>query len=112
MINDYLKEVNVALTVCDLNGIILYMNEKAQKTFSAYGGAQLIGKSLFDCHKPSSVAKIKELLANNSTNAYTISKNGIKKLIYQTPWYENEQIAGLCEYSLEISEAMPHFIRN
>ena len=44
-------------------------------------------------------------------NVYTIEKNGIKKLIYQSPWFENGEMKGLVELSLEIPFEMPHFIR-
>lgn len=45
-------------------GIILYMNEKACRTFAKHG--DLIGKNLFDCHNPQSQAKIRELLETGS----------------------------------------------
>ena len=44
-------------------------------------------------------------------NVYTIEKNGIKKLIYQSPWFEKGVMKGLVELSLEIPFDMPHFIR-
>ncbi len=40
-----------------------------------------------------------------------IGKNGVKKLIYQTPWIENGEFRGLVELSLEIPFEMPHFVR-
>ncbi len=103
--------VNFAVTICDKDGVITYMNEKAQATFLKYGGKDLIGKSLFDCHNPTSVSKIKELLQTGETNSYTIKKNGEKKLIYQTPHYQDGKIEGLIELSLVIPIDMPHFIR-
>ena len=44
-------------------------------------------------------------------NIYTIEKKGIKKLIYQAPWFQDGQLAGLVELSLEIPFDMPHFLR-
>jgi hypothetical protein len=44
-------------------------------------------------------------------NAYTIEKNGKKKMIYQTPWYSNGKYSGLVEISLPLPEELPHFIR-
>ena len=35
----------------------------------------------------------------------------MRKLIYQAPWYEGEEVSGLVEFSLEIPEEMPHYIR-
>ena len=105
------KEAPFSITVCDTKGIILYMNEKSARTFSKSGGKELVGKSLMGCHSDKSREKIAVLMGNASTNAYTIDKNGIKKLIYQTPWFEDGKIKGLVEFSLEIPFEMPHFKR-
>ena len=42
------EEADCAVTVCDTEGVILYMNEKARATFAQHG--DLIGRNLFDCH--------------------------------------------------------------
>ena len=47
---EWANEMNCAVTVCDTEGVILYMNEKACRTFAKHGN--LIGKNLFDCHNP------------------------------------------------------------
>ena len=65
---EWANEMNCAVTVCDTKGIILYMNEKACRTFAKHG--DLIGKNLFDCHNPQSQAKIRELLETGGVNAY------------------------------------------
>jgi len=105
------QQLNCAITVCDTEGIVLYMNDKAAKTFTKWGGKELIGKSLMDCHSHKSQETILSLIKNEATNTYTIEKNGVKKMIYQTPWYKEEKIAGLVELSLEIPSEIPHFIR-
>lgn len=109
--NDWQKEFTCSITVTDKHGIIIYMNDKAISTFEKYGGEKLIGTNVLDCHPEPSKSKLKELILNQSTNVYTIEKNGIKKLIYQTPWFENNEFAGIVELSLEIPNEMPHFIR-
>jgi len=48
---------------------------------------------------------------NPRVNAYTIEKRGVRKLIYQAPWFRDGIVQGLVELSLEIPDAMPHFIR-
>ncbi|HBF87841.1 MAG TPA: diguanylate cyclase [Bacteroidales bacterium] len=106
------KELNIAITVADANGIIQDMNQKSMMTFQKSGSESLIGKSLYDCHPQKANEKINELMAEQKTNAYTIEKNGIKKLIYQTPWFENGKFKGLVELSLEIPFEMKHFVRN
>ncbi len=108
---DFLEYANVAVTVCDNEGKIVYMNQKSKKTFEK--DKPLTGSSLKKCHQESSWQKITELLQNNATNVYTIEKNKIKKLIYQTPWYDDQHnLAGLIEFSFEIPFIMNHFIRS
>lgn len=109
--HEWIKEFPAAITVCDKDGLILEMNAKACSTFASHGGAALIGTSLFDCHKPSSMALIKEMLATGGNNVYTIEKQGVKKLIYQQPWYRNGELGGLVEISLELPEDMAHHVR-
>ena len=109
MIPEWAKEMNCAVTVCDKEGVILYMNDKAKETFASHG--DLIGKNLIPCHNERSRGIIKELLESGGSNAYTISKNGLRKMIYQTAWKENGNVSGLVEISMVISEDMPHYVR-
>lgn len=111
MNNDWIKEFPIAITICDTEGKIIYMNEKAAECFNDDGGYKLIGKSLFDCHSDSSNKIINNLIEKSKTNVYTIEKMGKKKLIYQSPWYENGKIKGLAELSIEIPFEMPHHKR-
>jgi hypothetical protein len=72
----------------------------------------LISCNLLDCHPEQARLKVQALLAGHEKNAYTIEKNGIKKLIHQSPWYRDGQYAGFVELSLEIPLDMPHFFRS
>jgi hypothetical protein len=107
----WIKEFPAAITVCDESGIILEMNDRSCLTFAADGGAGLIGKNLLDCHPGSAREKVAALLKSGSSNCYTIEKGGIKKLIYQSPWFEGGTYRGFVEISLPIPEQMPHFLR-
>lgn len=105
------KEFNAAVTVCDENGIIIYMNLKAQKTFEKYGGTQVIGKNVLDCHPEPARSKLKMLIEKKIENTYTVEKNGIKKIIHQAPWFAEGNFKGFVEISIEISQDMPHYKR-
>ncbi len=105
------QELPFAITVCDTDGIILYMNDRSVNTFQKYGGAAIIGTSLFLYHNGPAAEKLRELLDNECKNAYTIEKNGVKKIICQSPWFRDGRFAGLIELSLEIPFDMPHFVR-
>jgi len=109
---DWIKEFPAAVTICDEAGILLDMNDKAALTYEKEGGRKLIGSNLLDCHPESARTKTERLLAAREKNIYTIEKNGVKKLIYQSPWYRDGQYAGIVELSLEIPFEMPHFIRS
>lgn len=108
---DWAKEINVAITVSDREGNIIEMNDKSADIFSKNGGRNLIGQRLNDCHSERSIDIMNEIIRSKSTNVYTIEKNGVKKLIYQTPWYIKGEYAGLVELSMVIPENLPHFIR-
>jgi transcriptional regulator with PAS, ATPase and Fis domain len=106
------QQFPAAITVCDLNGTILEMNEKSASVFHKDGGTALIGTNVLDCHPEPSRTKLRELLRTGETNTYTIEKNGIKKLIHQCPWFDHGQRAGMVELSIEIPFDLPHFVRS
>lgn len=109
---DWAFGMNCAITVADADCNIIYMNERSRQTFSARGGADLIGHNLMDYHNDRSKEIIRRLLAEGGTNAYTIEKAGLRKMIYQTAWRDdNGNVAGLVEISMVIPESMPHYVR-
>ncbi len=111
-IPNWMEEFSGAVTVTDAAGVILYMNLKSALTFEQEGGRALVGRNVFDCHRPESREKIRRILESGEPNVYTIEKQGRKKLIYQTAWTENGEVRGLVELSLEIPFELPHFKRD
>jgi DUF438 domain-containing protein len=118
---DWADRCNFAVTICDCNANVIYMNEKSRATFAKYGN--IIGNSLKDCHSPKSWEMIGKLLSEGASNSYTITKNGINKLIHQTPWYTTDPqkgrvledgriVGGLVELSIELPADMPHYNRD
>jgi hypothetical protein len=108
---DWIKQFPAAVTLCDCEGVILDMNDKAAQTFESDGGYALIGTNLLDCHPEPARSKVKNMMAACEKHIYTIEKHGIKKLIYQSPWFEDGHYAGFVEFSLEIPFEMEHFVR-
>lgn len=109
---DWIKTFPGAVTISDLDHRIIYLNDKAAATWSNQGGRELIGTDLLACHNERSRKIIGRLLAEGGTQAYTIEKQGQKKLIYQTVWRDEAgEPAGLVELSLIIPMDMPHYIR-
>ncbi len=92
--------------------MLLELNDKAAATLEKDGGRSLIGKNILDCHPEDARAKTQALLSSQTKNVYTIEKNGVRKLIFQSPWYRNGKFAGLVELSLEIPSELPHHVRS
>jgi hypothetical protein len=108
---NWINEFSGAITLCDLSGIVLDMNDKAAEAFRKYGGKLLIGKSLLDCHPESARKKLVQLLKSGESNSYTIEKNGKKRLIHQTPLIEGGVRCGMIELALEIPFELPNHVR-
>lgn len=108
---DWAEEFNGAITVCNLKGIIVYMNQFSINQFKKYGGAKLLGSNLMDCHSEPSKTKLAEMLENPMENMYTTEKDKIKTIIFQTPWKLNGEFKGVVEISFQLDQEMPHFIR-
>ncbi len=111
MDTSWLDGIDAAVTVCDREGIILSLNERAIRMFREEGGSSLVGKSLFDCHPEKASEQIRRMLKEETSNTYTIEKNGKKKLIWQTPWRKDGQFAGLVEIAIPLPFDVPHFVR-
>jgi transcriptional regulator with PAS, ATPase and Fis domain len=109
--HSWVKEFPAAIIVCDPEGIILEMNQKAIKTYQNQGGVGLIGTDLMDCHPESAREKLKRLMERQEANCYTTEKKGSHRFIYQTPWYQDGKYAGFVEIIMTTPAEMPHFIR-
>ena len=104
----WVKEFPGKIEVCDKDGILLEMNDRAAEEEN---DPHLIGTNVLDCHPEPAKTKLKALLESGQANIYTIEKKGVKKLIYQAPWYQDGEYAGIVELSLEIPWDMPHLIQ-
>jgi transcriptional regulator with PAS, ATPase and Fis domain len=109
---DRFYEFPGAITICDATGVIVYMNKRSRQVFAQEGGDRLLGANLLDCHPAAAKTRLQEIMHHQATNVYTIEKGGKKKLIYQSPWYEDGVYRGLVELALELPEHMPHFKRD
>lgn len=107
----WVEEFKGAITVCDPQGIILEMNEAASNMFTKSGGKSLVGSNVLDCHPETARTKLENMMAEQRTNAYTTEKNGKKRFIFQSPWYENGEYKGFVEIGVDVPMEIPNFIR-
>lgn len=108
----WMREFPGRIVVCDGNGTILAMNDRAEQDFANSGGRGLIGSNVLDCHPQPARSQLERQLETGQVNAYTVEKKGVRRLIYQAPWYIGGQYSGLVELSLEIPHRLPHFDRD
>ncbi len=98
-LSKYMKSIidmdRAAVVICDLNHNIIYMNPSAVKRYEKSGGADLIGKSLFNCHNEQSNAIIKNVVAwfGESTDhnmIYTYYNEKENKDVYMVALRDND----------------------
>lgn len=107
----WVKELPLAITVCDEQGIIREMNDKSCQVFEKKGGHHLIGSNVLDCHPEKAAEKIKGMLESRSMNCYITKKDGVKRLIYQTPWYQEGEFRGIVEFIMDLPDEPEQFQR-
>lgn len=108
----WVNEFPGALTVCDKNGVIIDMNEEAARAHAGNGGFKLVGADIMPCHPDPAKVKLKDLMESRRKNIYTTKESGLRKLIFQAPWFLDGEYAGYLDLSLEIPWEMPHFDRD
>ncbi len=106
------KEFGAAITICDADGIILEMNDRAAQNFAASGGRQLIGSNVLDCHPEPARSRLAQILQEPRVNVYITEKQGVHHLVYQAPWFEDGCYAGLVEIIMDVPQNIPHVIRD
>jgi transcriptional regulator with PAS, ATPase and Fis domain len=109
---DWARGLPAAITVCDEQGTILEMNDRAAQTFSKSGGRALIGSNVLDCHPEPARTKLAAIMSERRANTYTIEKGGKRKLIHQSPWFAEGVYRGFVEISFELPDDVPHFFRD
>lgn len=79
MLKSAMNHDRAPVVICDLDHTIVYMNPAAVQMYQKYGGAQLLGKSLFGCHNPQSKERIEQVVRwfseDRGNNMIYISRN-------------------------------------
>jgi transcriptional regulator with PAS, ATPase and Fis domain len=103
----------VAITVTDENGKFIDMNKCSKIVNLKDSSKTVVGKDISECHTQRSNDIIKHIVESHTPNVYTITKKGRKKLIYQSPWFkEDNSFGGLVEISIFLPDNIPHFDRD
>lgn len=75
------------IVICDLNHTMVYLNPVAKAHYARYGGGELTGRSLMDCHPPKACEAIERVVeyfrADPSHNSvYTYHSDKDNKDVY------------------------------
>lgn len=103
MFKSVLDQERASVVLCDLSHVIVYMNPAAIGRYGKRGGAQLIGRSLMDCHNPASGDIIRKVVAwfseSESNNMiYTFYNEKENKDVYMVALRdEKKQLIGYFE---------------
>lgn len=104
--DSYFKSVidqdRCSVVICNLEHEIIYMNPAGMQNYAKWGGEQLLGQNLLNCHNPQSVEKIKKVVewfaASPENNIVYIFHNEKKnKDVYMIALREGEKLIGYYE---------------
>jgi len=102
-----------AITVTDGEATVIAMNkESANSLFKADGGYDVMGRNAITCHPQKTQPKVRKMYENHEFNIYTITKGGQKYMVYQAPYFVEEEFSGIVELFLKLPEDIPHFDRD
>lgn len=113
-----MEQDQCAVVICNLEHEIIYMNPAAAARYAKSGGAELVGKSLLDCHTERANELIKKVVAWFSESAdhnriYTFYNEKENKDVYMVALRdETQQLIGYYEkheYRNRETEEFYHF---
>src|SRR4030042_350056 len=93
-----------AITVTDENGIIVNMNAESRNRDEMQLSFDLIGHNAITCHKEPTQSKVRKLYEDQAANIYSITKDGKKQLVYQSPYFIEGKFSGIVEMVLDLPD--------
>ena len=97
-----LDQDRCAVVLCDLQHEIVYMDEAAAVNYAKWGGKELLGKSLLNCHNVHSNEMIKQVVdwfavAEDHNIVFTHHNPKQNKDVYMVALRENGKLIGYYE---------------
>ena len=91
-----LESDDAPIVLCDLEHVIIYMNEAAVIRYGKRGGRELLGRSLFDCHSEESKEKIIKILEYfkkdiSSSSVFTFHNDKENKDVYMVALRDDDR---------------------
>jgi len=105
---EWFENLPCAVTVCDRNYTILYVNQATAEANAERGGKELVGRSLLDCHPPRARRLLRKVMDSGEPHIFTSERNGRKKMVYEAHWRRDGEVGGM----IEVSFQLPRKVRN
>jgi transcriptional regulator with PAS, ATPase and Fis domain len=106
---NWIQAMTEAAIVCDKEGIILEINDKAL-VFNNREREDLIGTNVVDCHQENNHPKVRQLLQAGKHDMHIIHTNDTQFISYFSPWQKDGEYAGLIEFILEMPAHKLHLL--
>lgn len=95
MFKSIIDQDRASVVICDTDSIIVYMNPAACKNYEKRGGAELVGRSLMNCHNEESqkiIAKVLDWFSQSQENnmIYTFHNDKQNKDVYMVALRDEE----------------------
>ena len=98
--------------VCDEQGTILEMSNVSIQIYEKEGGAQMIGRNVFDHHAELARRQMKKVVDQKRHVIYTTEKGGLKKLVSIDHWYRAGVYAGFALIVLDLPAKIPNNVKD
>lgn len=111
-VSEWIATYPAEIMVCDPHGTILEMSNLSIQIYEKEGGAQLIGRNVFDHHAEPAKSQMMSVVNQKRHIIYTTEKGGLKKLISIAPWYREGEYAGFALIVLDLPAKIPNIVKD
>jgi len=110
--SEWIATYPAEIMVCDKDGIILEMSDVSIQIYEKEGGAEMIGRNVFDHHNEPAKSQMMNVVKQKRHVIYTAEKGGVKKLVSVAPWTQNNEYAGFALIVLDLPAKIPNIVKD
>lgn len=111
-VSEWIATYPAEIMVCDADGTILEMSDISIQIYEKEGGANMIGRNVFDHHVEPAKSQMMNVVKQKRHVMYTAEKSGLKKLVSIAPWYREREYAGFALIVFDLPEKLPNIVKD
>jgi hypothetical protein len=111
-IGEWISTYPAEIMVCDQDGTILEMSNVAIEIYRKQGGAEMIGRNVFDHHQEPARSKLISMVNQHQHVVYTTERGGNSKLVSIAPWYLQGEYAGFAMIVIDLPENISNIVKD